>query len=48
LLKATLETAGVVLHLPTGQVSRMIEGTNMYLEGAAGPQAAIVGPPIKD
>jgi hypothetical protein len=46
--KSAMASAGVLLHLPTGQISRMIEGADLYRDGAAGPQAAIVGPPIKD
>jgi hypothetical protein len=46
--KAAMNTAGTLLHFPTAQLVRMWEGGQAYLDGEAGPQAALVGPPIKD
>lgn len=46
--KAAMGTAGAIMHLPTGQVSRMVEGTDAFMEGSAGPQAMLVGPPLKN
>jgi hypothetical protein len=46
--KSTLNTVGLLMHLPLGQVGRMAEGTDAFMEGTAGPQAILVGPPIKD
>jgi hypothetical protein len=46
--KATINTAGILLHFPSGQIARTVEGFKAYIDDQAGPQAVLVGPPIKD
>jgi hypothetical protein len=46
--KAFMNTAGTLLHFPAGQITRMVDGANAYIDGNAGPQAVLVGPPLKN
>ena len=48
LIKAAANTVGVVAHLPSGQVVKSVEGTVEFMDGNAGPQAVLVGPPLKN
>ena len=48
LVKAAANTVGVVAHLPSGQVVKSVEGTVEFMDGNAGPQAVLVGPPLKN
>lgn len=45
LLKSLNNAAGVLLHYPSGQVQRTVEGYAAWSEGAAGPQAVLLGKP---
>ena len=47
LLRAGNNLLGILLHYPAGQVDRTVRGTTAYLNGEAGPQAPLVGPPPK-
>lgn len=48
LVKAAANTVGVAAHLPSGQVIKSVEGTVAVMDGKAGPQAVLVGPPLKN
>ncbi len=45
LLKAAINTGGILLHFPGGQVARSIEGAVAMVEDEATPLALIFGPP---
>lgn len=45
LLKAAVNTGGILLHFPGGQVSRTVEGAVAMAEGEASPLALLFGPP---
>lgn len=45
LLKATINTGGLLLHFPGGQVARTVEGAVAVAEGKATPLALLFGPP---
>jgi hypothetical protein len=46
LRKAVVNTAGILLHFPSGQVNRIIDGINALEEGKSeSPAALIFGPP---
>lgn len=45
LLKSLNNAAGVLLHYPSGQVQRTVEGYAAWSEGVAGPQAVLLGKP---
>jgi hypothetical protein len=46
-LRSLNRTAGIVLHLPAGQIDRTVRGMAAIAEGDAGPQAILVGPPVE-
>ncbi len=48
LVKAAANTVGIAAHLPSGQIMKSVEGTVAVMDGKAGPQAVLVGPPIKN
>lgn len=45
LRKSSLNTAGVLFHLPSGQINKTWDGVEAIAEGEAGPAAVLVGPP---
>lgn len=45
LFRSINNTAGILLHYPSGQVDRTVRGTQAMAEGEAGPLAPVVGPP---
>jgi hypothetical protein len=45
--RAANSVGGILLHYPSGQVDRTARGTMSVVEGDAGPQALLVGPPRK-
>ena len=45
LLKAAINTGGILLHFPGGQVARSIEGAVAMAEDEASPLALLFGPP---
>lgn len=45
LLKAAINTGGLLLHFPGGQVARTVEGAVAVAEGEASPLALLFGPP---
>jgi GNAT superfamily N-acetyltransferase len=48
LTKSAINTAGVLFHLPAGQINRTIDGTAALVEGrTSNPLAVVVGPPPK-
>jgi hypothetical protein len=46
-VKAGVTVGGIVLHLPTGQAVKTVEGAMAIMDGDAGPAALIVGKPPK-
>jgi hypothetical protein len=47
LFRALNQTAGILFHYPAGAVQRLVDGYAAWQEGEAGPQAMLVGPPLK-
>ena len=45
LIKAAVNVGGMIAHYPAGQINKFIEGYNAWMEGEAGPEAVLVGPP---
>lgn len=45
LRKSLINTTGIIFHYPSGQVNRSWDGIEAMIDGQAGPQAAVFGPP---
>lgn len=44
LRRSTLNTAGILFHLPSGQINKSLDGGSAFLDGRAYPTAVITGP----
>lgn len=46
-MRSANAVAGILLHYPASQIEKTIRGTRDWINGDAGPQAVLVGPPPK-